>query len=69
MNTEEFIERAKQIHGDKYDYSLSIYNRRGKIKIICPEHGVLSKLPETIIEALVVQNVEKATEKELRENS
>ena len=38
--TEQFIEEAKQIHGDKYDYSKAIYNGCDeKICIICPEHG------------------------------
>ena len=38
--TEEFIEDAKKVHGDKYDYSLVEYkNAYSKIKIICPIHG------------------------------
>jgi hypothetical protein len=38
--TEKFIEEAKRIHGDKYDYSRVEYkgNNR-KVCIICPEHG------------------------------
>jgi len=40
LNTEEFIRRSKEKHGDKYDYSKSIYkNARTKIKIVCPNHG------------------------------
>ena len=40
MTTEEFIKRAKEIHGDKYDYSeTNFVNWRTKVKIICPEHG------------------------------
>ena len=39
-NTEEFIEKAKKIHGDKYDYSKVEYNGcRIPICIICPIHG------------------------------
>ena len=38
--TEEFIKHAKEIHGDKYDYSKSNYiNSTTKIEIVCPEHG------------------------------
>lgn len=38
--TEEFIEQAKAVHGDKYDYSKVEYtNKYGKVIIICPEHG------------------------------
>ena len=40
ITTEEFIKKAKAVHGDKYDYSKSIYNGvNNKIEIICPEHG------------------------------
>ena len=40
MNTENFIEKAKQIHGSKYDYSKVEYiNTKTKICIICPIHG------------------------------
>lgn len=38
--TETFIKRAKEIHGDKYDYSKVNYvNGNTKVCIICPEHG------------------------------
>jgi len=38
--TEYFIEKAKAIHGDKYDYSKTIYiTNHGKVKIICKLHG------------------------------
>ena len=40
MNTEYFIKKSKEVHGDKYDYSLVDYkNNKTKVKIICPEHG------------------------------
>ena len=40
ITTEIFIERAKQIHGDKYDYSKVEYTGKdNKVCIICPEHG------------------------------
>jgi len=38
--TEEFIEKCKNIYGDKYDYSLTKYiGTYDKVRIICPEHG------------------------------
>lgn len=41
-----FIDKAKKIHGDKYDYSLVDYiNQRVKIKIICPIHGEFEQQP------------------------
>jgi hypothetical protein len=43
-NKHIFIERAKKIHGDKYDYSIVEYkNVRTKVEIICPKHGVFKQ--------------------------
>lgn len=43
---EEFVEKAKRVHGDKYDYSKSIYRGRNyKINIICPIHGEFTTTP------------------------
>jgi len=40
LNTNKFIEMAKQIYGNKYDYSKVEYiNSYSKIRIICPVHG------------------------------
>ena len=40
LTTEEVIERFREIHGDKYDYSEFEYiNATTKGKIICPIHG------------------------------
>ena len=47
INTEKFILRAKEIHKNKYDYSLVEYKGYGKkIKIICEKHGEFEQLPE-----------------------
>ena len=41
-----FIEKARQIHNDKYDYSKVNYvNSRTKVCIICPEHGEFWQTP------------------------
>ena len=46
--TEYFINRAKEIHGDIYDYTLVDYkNCRTKIKIICKEHGIFEQTPDS----------------------
>ena len=46
LTTDEFIEKAKEIHGDKYDYSEAVYiNARTKVKIICPIHGEFFQEP------------------------
>lgn len=45
--TSEFIEKARGIHGDKYDYSRSVYvNAKTKVEIICPEHGSFMQEPD-----------------------
>jgi hypothetical protein len=46
LTTEEFITKAKQIHGDKYDYSLCKYTKsHNKIKIVCSVHGMFEQKP------------------------
>lgn len=41
LTTEEFIKRAQEVHGDKYDYSRVEYkSARDYVNIICPRHGV-----------------------------
>ena len=46
LTTEEFIEKARKIHGDKYDYSKVKYvNTYTKICIICPKHGEFWQTP------------------------
>ena len=43
---ETFIEKAEQIHGNKYDYSKVDYkNNRTKVCIICSKHGEFWQLP------------------------
>jgi hypothetical protein len=43
-NTASYIEKARIIHSNRYDYSLVEYtNSFAKIKIICPEHGVFEQ--------------------------
>ena len=45
-NITDFIKESKIIHGDKYDYSHSIYlNNKIKVDIICPEHGIFKQIP------------------------
>lgn len=44
--TQEFIHQAKEVHGNKYDYSIINYNTaKFKVKIICVKHGVFAQLP------------------------
>ena len=46
-NTTTFIDKAKLVHGNKYDYSLVEYtNCKLKIDIICPDHGIFKQSPD-----------------------
>ncbi len=46
LTTEEFIKRAKEVHGNKYDYSKVDYiNTHKKVCIICPKHGEFWQTP------------------------
>lgn len=46
LDTDEFIRRSKEKHGDLYDYSRSVYvNATVPVEIICPEHGPWKTLP------------------------
>lgn len=43
---QEFIDKAKSIHGDKYDYSKVVYvNNKTRITLICPKHGEFTIRP------------------------
>ena len=51
LTTEEFIERAKKVHGVKYDYSKVNYkNAQTKVCIICPDHGEFWVKPHNFLE-------------------
>lgn len=46
LTTEEFIERAKKIHNDKYNYSKVNYiDAHTKVCIVCPIHGEFWQKP------------------------
>ena len=43
---ENFIEDARKVHGDKYDYSSVKYkNNKTKVSIVCPIHGKFWQTP------------------------
>ena len=40
ITTEQFVAKAREIHGDKYDYSKVMYvNAKTKVCVTCKEHG------------------------------
>ena len=72
-NTNEFINKAKKIHGDKYDYNLVDYiDAHKRIKIICPKHGIFEQTPNRHLDGSGCVNCVKdkfrLTEKELIES-
>ena len=61
LTTKEFIEKAKKVYGDKYNYSLVNYcGSNKKVKIICKIHGVFTQTPNNHLSKL--QNCPKCTD-------
>ena len=53
LTNESFIEKARGIHGDKYDYSKTEYhNTKEKVCIICPEHGEFWQEPHNHLQGM-----------------
>jgi len=45
-NTMQFIRKAREIHGTRYDYSFVQYvGSKTNVLIICPTHGVFQQRP------------------------
>ena len=69
LSTEDFIEKAKQIHGGKYDYSEAQYKAsKSLIKIICPKHGEFWQTPDSHLHGSGCQrcsNVKSSGEEEI----
>lgn len=48
LTTQEFIDRARTVHGDKYGYAFSVYqSAHEKVTIHCPEHGMFEQSPNS----------------------
>ena len=48
MDTALFIEKAKKVHGEKYDYSKVNYvDAKTKVTIMCPKHGEFEVTPNS----------------------
>ena len=46
LTTQEFVDRAHAVHGDRYGYAFSIYERgHKKVMIYCREHGFFEQTP------------------------
>jgi len=67
LTTEQFIEKAQKVHGNKYDYSKVEYERSNKkISIICPKHGDFWQTPASHLSGIgcpyCANNARKTTE-------
>lgn len=50
LTTEEFVIRAKEVHGNNYDYSKTVYTgKENLIEIICYKHGSFWQKPHNHI--------------------
>lgn len=48
LTTDQFVERARLIHGVTYDYFNANYiNHKTKLTIVCPTHGPFEQLPSS----------------------
>lgn len=66
LDTNSFIENAKNIHGNEYDYSLVKYvNNKTKITIKCTHHGMFEQQPNNHISG---QGCPKCKNKKLSDN-
>lgn len=47
LGTQRFIEKARAVHGEKYDYSKVEYGNDNEVsvEIVCPEHGAFRQQP------------------------
>jgi hypothetical protein len=46
LTTEEFVAKARQAHGERYDYAQTVYRNSGTpVIIICRLHGAFSQIP------------------------
>ena len=47
LTTEQWIEKARAVHGDRYDYSNVEYvNAKTKVHIVCRSHGAFKQSPD-----------------------
>ena len=66
-SSEDFIDGAMKVHGNKYDYSEVVYTGSdNKVRIICPEHGVWEQRPYSHLSG---QGCKKCGEKRVGEKT
>ena len=51
MGRDEFIAKARAVHGNRYDYSKVVYvNNKTNVTVICPDHGPFEVMPQDHIQ-------------------
>ena len=67
VSTDDFIRKAKLIHGDEYDYSKTNYiAAKDLVTITCPEHGDFQLTPNKHLNGRGCQKCSKEKVKEVR---
>ena len=68
-NSGEFLKRAKEVHGEEYDYSKVIYkNCHTNVEIICKTHGIFLQQPRNHINGARCQKCERFTTSKIARN-
>jgi predicted nucleic-acid-binding Zn-ribbon protein len=48
LSTQEFVAKAREVHGERYDYSQVNYtNATSKVEILCAQHGAFQQVPNS----------------------
>jgi len=69
ITTEQFIEMAKRVHGNKYDYSKVDYKGdKIKVCIICPKHGEFWQTPHNHLHVRMGSGCPKCSTSRLEES-
>ena len=69
LNTELFIQKAREVHDDKYDYhNVDYKTSRDKVEIICPKHGVFSQKASSHLQGNGCPNCAKQWTEEHKRN-
>lgn len=62
--TEDFINKAKAVHGDRYDYSKTSYvGSKIKVCVICPEHGEFFVRPDIHLQGCICKKCQFENQK------
>lgn len=47
LSTADFIDKAKKVHGNRYDYNFAEYKKTNiRVVLVCAKHGIFKQTPE-----------------------